>query len=112
MPAGRPSKGKKSDSCYVCEKNKIDNGASNFKGLTLICNRSATEMKEINEVTQNFYGIPSGKKNCARCRGLLHNHMVESKSIVETPSKKFKNDNNHMERSTDNDVDLHENQTK
>jgi hypothetical protein len=103
MPAGRPPKGKKSDSCYVCEKNKIDNGESNFKGLTLICNRSATEMKEINEETQSFYEIPRGKKNCARCRGLLHNHMVESKSIGETPSKKYKNDNNNIERSSNTD---------
>jgi hypothetical protein len=112
MPGGRPAKGKKTDSCYVCQKNQVDNGVSNFKGLNVTCNRRATEMKDINEETQTFYEIPRGNKYCSRCRGLLHNHMLDSKSIGEKPSKKYKNDKNHMERSSNKYDDLSANQSK
>jgi hypothetical protein len=82
FPRGRPPKSKKTDTCFVCEKNKTDKhdiaGNSNFKGLIIKCNRSATQMKEINDEAKKFYEIPQGKKCCSRCRILLTKFMKKS----------------------------------
>ena len=87
IPSGRPSKNKKTDACFVYQKNKTNKcdtpGSSNFRGLIIKCNRSATEMKELTKDAMKFYDIPYGKKCCSRCRSLLRTHMIKTSSNKE-----------------------------